>query len=152
MLAHWMVGLYPGDSWLRSRWSQLLTCLSAGSRMSQSSCWPTGKWVNYIWGSSLNGPRCLSAGVSLLMGRDNAQGNPRASACPPVGRARSQGLWLQGPGGPRAGVSPLLGSSWHSWLQGVGVLQLVSAHWGMLSDPRAAGWGVQDVSEPMVAC
>lgn len=38
-------------------------------------------------------------------------GYPRANVCPLVGKAISWSVWLQGPGGPRVVVGPLIGGS-----------------------------------------
>ena len=46
----------------------------------------------------------------------------------------SQGLWLQGPGGPEAGVSLLVGGAGSQ-----GVPGLVLAHWWAEPDPRVSG-------------
>lgn len=78
----------------------------------------------------------LQASVSLLMGW--AMGNPRTNAVSLVCRGVCCSLQLQGPGGSKAGFSPLVGRarSWDCWLKG-------------LSCPTAVGHG-QTLEVPRV--
>ena len=75
VLACWWVYLCPGVSGF----------ISLGFPVSELMCQPTGVWA-------------AAQGVQGLVPAHWWGGSPKASASPLVGRARSQGLWLQGPG------------------------------------------------------
>ena len=61
--------------------------------------------------------------------------DPGASACPLVDGTRSWGLWLQGSGGPRTGIGPLMGRA-----KSQRVLGLVPTDWWVESGPKVSGY------------